>query len=82
LAKLTQLSSEEKLEILTIQRDAAFLSAELQAIVGQHKDKSASHSELSAKYAQRKKELEDKYNGTLDNQTLTITPKPFAEKSV
>lgn len=76
MAKLTQLSSEEKVEILQMQRDGAILMGELQGLAAQYKERQALQSNLATKYTARKKELEDKHAGVLDDNTLGVTAKP------
>ncbi len=76
MAKLTkQLSSEEKVEMLQIQRDAAIKQRNQEALRSQFAAVSADLDELGKKYTARKKELEDKYAGVLDDNTLVVNPK-------
>lgn len=76
MAKLVkQLSSEEKVEMLQIQRDAAIKQRNQEALRSQFVAVSNDLDLLGQKYTVRKKELEDKYSGVLDDNTLAVNPK-------
>lgn len=76
MAETKQISSEEKVELLQIQRDAAIKQRNQEALRSQFVAVSNDLDALGKTYTARKSELETKYAGVLDDNTLVVNSNP------